>query len=317
MVTAPNSLHSPAVPAKSGALPEPIVLVAIAVTLVAWASAFIVIRGSGADYSPGALALGRMIVGTAALGVLTIGRRWVRPTRRELLMILAFGALWFGAYNVLLGLAEKTIDAGTTAMIVGIGPILIGLGSGLLLKEGVTRWLIIGTAAAFAGVLLIGISSGVDGAHLGYGVAAAVGAAITYAAGVLFQKPVLRRLPVSQVTFIGAVAGAVVCLPFAGSLVSDIAAAPLASTLGVVYLGVVPTAVAFTTWGFALSRMPAGQLGITTYLVPPLVIIAGLFVFREIPTVLAIAGGILCLAGVGLSRRQSTSKLRKTIPRAA
>jgi drug/metabolite transporter (DMT)-like permease len=230
-------------------------------------------------------------------------------------MVVAFGALWFGAYNVLLGAAEKTLDAGTTAMIVGIGPILIALGGGLLLREGVTRWLVLGTAVAFAGVLLIGISNGVTGAHLGLGVLAAVVAAVTYAAGVLFQKPTLRRLPVSQVTLIGALAGAAVCLPFAGALASDVSTAPLASTLGVVYLGAVPTAIAFTTWGFALSRMPAGQLGITTYLVPPLVVIAGLVVFGEVPAPLAIAGGVLCLTGVGISRRRTVvPKLRKILP---
>ncbi|THG32061.1 DMT family transporter [Naasia lichenicola] len=289
---------------SGGSRLEPLVIAAIVTTLLSWASAFIVIRGSGADFSAGGLALGRMLVGSAALGVLCVGKRWIRPTRREVLMILAFGALWFGAYNVLLGLAEQTLDAGTTALIVGIGPILIALGGGLILREGISRWLVIGTSVAFAGVVLIGISNGVRGFHLLVGVVAAVLAALTYAAGVLFQKPVLRRLPVSEVTFLGALAGAAVCLPFAGPLISDVATAPIASTLGVVYLGVVPTAIAFTTWGYALSRMPAGQLGVTTYLVPPLVILAGLVVFQEVPTVTAIIGGVLCLVGVGLSRRR-------------
>ena len=66
----------------------------------------------------------------------------------------------------------------------------------------------------------------------------------------------------------------------------------------------VPTALAFTTWGYALARVPAGQLGVSTYIVPPLTIIAGWLVFDEVPTLLAVIGGVLCLAGVAISRRR-------------
>ena len=63
-----------------------------------------------------------------------------------------------------------------------------------------------------------------------------------------------------------------------------------------------PTALAFSTWAYALSRMPAGQLGITTYVVPPIAIILGLIIFAEVPAPLAIVGGAICLVGVALSR---------------
>ena len=72
----------------------------------------------------------------------------------------------------------------------------------------------------------------------------------------------------------------------------------------VVYLGAMPTAVAFTTWAYALARTSAGKLGITTYLVPPIAIVMGWAFLAETPTPLAYVGGALCLAGVGLSRRQ-------------
>jgi drug/metabolite transporter (DMT)-like permease len=263
----------------------------VVVTVVAWASAFVVIRGTGASFSPGALALGRMLVGTLALSLLLIGVRWVRPSAREWVLLLVYGALWFGAYNITLNLAEQTLDAGTTAMVVGIGPVLIALGAALTLGEGMRRWLGIGLAVSFAGVLLIGVASGVQSAPLGLGVVAAVVSAVAYAGGVLLQKPTLRRLPAAQVTFLGAAAGTVVCLPFAGRLIDELGEATPLAISGFVYLGVIPTALAFSTWAYALKRMPAGQLGVTTYV--------------EVPTVLAIVGGVLCLAGVGISRRHS------------
>jgi len=41
----------------------------------------------------------------------------------------------------------------------------------------------------------------------------------------------------------------------------------------VVYLGVVPTALAFTTWAYALTRTSAGKMGATTYVVPAIVVL--------------------------------------------
>src|SRR5690606_19926280 len=124
-----------------------------------------------------------------ALGALALLRRgWVRPSPREWALLALYGVAWFGAYNVALNLAEHTLDAGTTSMIVNIGPILIALGAGIFLGEGVPRWLVIGAGVSFAGVVLIGLSMSVlssdGGAGLDLaGVAWALVAAVTYAAG--------------------------------------------------------------------------------------------------------------------------------------
>jgi drug/metabolite transporter (DMT)-like permease len=286
------------------ARPQPLVIVAVIVTIVAWASAFIVIRGSAPYFSGGALALGRLIVGAVLLGIVVlIGRRWVTPTRREWLLIVIYGVAWFGAYNVALNIAEHTLDAGTTAMIVNIGPILIALGAGLFLGEGVPKWLAIGAAVAFVGTVLIGFGTGAAFGD-GFGVFWALLAAFAYAAGVLAQKPAIKRLPNAQVTWLGAAIGMVACLPFAGELVAGLSRAPASAIAGVIYLGAVPTALAFSTWAYALYRMPAGRLGVTTYIVPPLVVIFAFLTFGEVPTPLAIAGGVVCLVGVALSRRR-------------
>jgi drug/metabolite transporter (DMT)-like permease len=268
-----------------------------------------VIRGVAPDVPGGALALGRLLVGVVALSVLlAIQRRWVRPTRSDWIRLAVYGIGWFGAYNVALNLAEHSLDAGTTAMIVNIGPILIALGAGLFLGEGIPRWLAIGAGVAFLGVLLIGIGTSIAGAGSRpidpVGVLWCLVAALTYAIGVLAQKPMAGRLPAGQVTLIGCVIGALACTPFAGQLAGSLATAPVGAWLGILYLGVVPTALAFTTWGYALGRMPAGQLGVTTYIVPPLAIIMGLIFFHEVPAPLAIAGGVVCLTGVALSRRR-------------
>ena len=71
-----------------------------------------------------------------------------------------------------------------------------------------------------------------------------------------------------------------------------------------VYLGVVPTAIAFMTWADALARTTAGRMGSTTYLVPPIAILMGWAILGETPPGLAYLGGALCLAGVALATRR-------------
>jgi drug/metabolite transporter (DMT)-like permease len=290
----------------------PLVYVAIGVTILAWASAFIVVRSTAPHFTAGGLALGRLVVGAVLLAPLLLRHRWIAPTRREWLLLLGFGALWFGGYSILLNLAEQSLDAGTTAMIVNIGPILIALGAGIFLREGLPRWLVIGTIVAFLGVVLIGIGTGGSVLGAGVGVFWALLAALTYAAGVLFQKPVLARLPNAQVVWLGCVIGMLVCTPFTGELVAGIQSAPVEGLLGMIWLGAVPTALGYTTWSYALARMPAGQLGVSTYIVPPVTIVLSLILFGEVPAVLAIVGGVIALVGVALSRRRvSTSGLVK------
>ena len=310
-------MTSTAAPSSTVAPPQPtatrqrvLLLGAIAFTVVAWASAFVVIRGVAPEVGGGALALGRLTVGVVALSILVaLQRRWVWPTRSDWVRLVVYGVGWFAAYNVALNLAEHTLDAGTTAMIVNIGPILIALGAGLFLGEGIPRWLAIGAGVAFLGVLLIGIGTSLvsdQGRPIDpIGVLWCLAAALTYAIGVLAQKPMAGRLPASQVTLIGAVIGAIACAPFAGQLASELATASSGAWLGILYLGIVPPALAFTTWGYALGRMPAGQLGVTTYIVPPLAIVMGLIFFGEVPAPLAIVGGVVCLTGVALSRKKA------------
>jgi drug/metabolite transporter (DMT)-like permease len=290
-------------PRAAGARTDIAALAAGLVTVTLWGSAFVAIRDAGRTLSPGSLALGRLLVSLVVLGTAAVIWREPLPRRRDLLRIAAFGVLFLGAYSVTLNEAERRVDAGTAAMLINTGPILIAILAGIFLKEGFPRWLFAGCAVAFSGCLLIGFASSESGSRAGVGIVLLILAACAYATAVVIQKPVLARVSPLQVTWLGCAFATVLCLPFAPTLVGDLDDAGATAIGWTVYLGVGPTALGFATWAYALRRMNAGRLASLAYLIPVVAILLGWAVLDETPPWLAAVGGGLCVTGVYLARR--------------
>lgn len=276
-------------------------------TVTIWASAFVGIRAAGADFSPGALALGRLLVGSLALGAIVLARRGPLPHGRELALTVATGVVWFGGYNLALNAAEQLVDAGTAAMLVSVGPLLIVIFSGLFLGEGFPPRLLVGSLIAFSGALVIGLATSgfAPNADTILGIFLCLAAALAYAAGVTIEKPALKHASALMVTWLACGVGTLVTIPFAPQLAAELPLAPVSSLAWLVYLGVFPTALAFTTWAWALSRTTAGLLGSTTYLAPPIAIALGWLMLGEVPPSLAIAGGAVSIIGVIIARSRA------------
>jgi drug/metabolite transporter (DMT)-like permease len=236
-------------------------------------------------------------------------------SRRDVVLVLASGLAWQTVYFVVLNEAERTVDAGTAAMLVNTGPIFIALLAGLFLGEGFPGRLVVGSLIAFAGSGLIGLATRADGvaasADPTIGIALCIVAALAYAVGVTLQKPALRSVPALQMTWLAILVATVATSPFAPGLVEELGSASAENVGWLVYLGAFPTALAFTTWSFALNRTTAGRLGAFTYLTPPIVVALAWLLLREVPPPLALFGGALCIGGVIVARSSGGLRLRR------
>jgi len=288
-------------------------LVAALVAVVLWAAAFVGIRAAGRSFSPGPLALGRLAIGSVLLGAVVLSRPMIRPTKRELGLLVLAGLLWFGAYQVLLNDAERRVDAGTASMLVLIAPIFIVALAAVFLKERTTPNLLLGGALAFAGVVVIGLATSSRSASF-VGVILCLLAALASAIGMVAEKPVLNRITALQATWSCCVVGALVCLPYAPQLVREWRVGPAGGIAWLLFLGVFPTSIAFTTWAYALARGSAGSLAATAYLVPPITIVMSWLILGEVPTVIAVLGGALCLVGVAIARRAPSVRASEPAP---
>ena len=290
---------------------------ALVVTVVLWASAFVGIRDAADSFSAGPLSLGRLVVAAVVLTVLAKPWRHQLPSGRPFLLLVLAGVTWFGAYNVALNAGEQQVDAGTAALVVTVGPILIALFAGVLLKEGFPKPLLIGITIAASGVVLISLStrdeSAVDTAST-TGVLLCLAAAVLYAIGALAQKPTLTVVTPVMTVWLMCIVGAVVCLPYLPSLVRQLGDASTSDIVWLVYLGAFPTAIGFSTWSYALKRLSAGQVASATYLVPAVATLISWVMLEEVPAALAFVGGGLCLVGVAITRYRSRPP--KVIPTA-
>jgi len=288
---------------------------AVGVTLVFWASAFVAIRHLGEEFSPGALSLGRTLVGALCLGVVALASQGLpRPTGRQWVSLVTIGVLWFGVYNIALNAGERRVDAGTAAMLIQVSPVLVAVLAAIFLNERFTVYIGLGLALAFSGVGLISMSSSESSDHDVIGVLLCLVSAVVYSISLILQKPLVAKLPAIHVTWLACTIGAIACLPFVGQLVEQTRAAPTSSVLWVVYLGVFPTAIAFTTYAYALQHMSASSLAITTYLVPPITIVMGLIFLDEAPPAMAYVGGALALVGVAVARRKPRTVAQEVSP---
>lgn len=293
------------------------------VSVALWASAFVGIRAAGPHFGPGPLAVGRLLIGSAVLGLIVAVRREPLPARGDLPAIVLCGLLWFALYNVALNAGERSVDAGTASMLVRVGPVLTAVLAGLFLAEGFSRNVFAGGAIALAGAGVIAVATHAGGEVRLGGVLLCLLAATAYAGGVVTEKVVLRRVSPLMTVFLCCVVGALACAPFLPAFTREAASAPGGSLAWLAYLGVFPTAIGFTTWAYALSRSQAARLGALAYLAPPISIVLAWLLLSETPPLLALAGGATSLFGVAVSRRASypspsdpSSRARGIRPRA-
>jgi drug/metabolite transporter (DMT)-like permease len=272
----------------------------VATTLVLWASAFVAIRHLGGDFSPGALARGRNTVGALVLLALA-ALRIRRPDAGQWWRLVVIGVLWYAVYNLALNAGERRVDAGTASLVLQSAPVFVALLAAVFLSERFTVVKAVGLALAIAGVGLI--SSPGDGHGDLVGVLLCVVSALVYAVSVIVQKPLMASLPAVQVTAVACAVGALACLPWVGTLVTEASAAPASSVWWMVYLGLFPTAIGFTCYAYALNHMPASNLAVTTYLIPVVTIVMAWVLLDETPASLAYVGGVITLVGVAVARR--------------
>lgn len=280
---------------------------AVAVSVVAWATAWVSIRVAVTAYSPAQLALGRYLVASAILLPLILARR-PHFKKSDWPRIIGAGLFGFTLYNLCLNAGEQTVTAGAAALIGSTIPILSIFSARLFLGEHVNGRVWGGSAIALVGVALIawGAESGIG---FSAGAFLVMGAALCAAVYNTLQKPLLKKYSALDVTATAIFCGTILLIPIGGGgLVQAVKTAPLVATLNLLLLGAFPGALGYVLWMWCLSQMPVARLMNYLYLVAPLSVLMGWLFLHELPSDVVLFGGAITLAGViytGFKKRET------------
>ncbi len=292
-----QAMKSTARPAP--AVTDPIAVTAIIVTIFAWASAFPAIRAGLAAFGPLELGALRFAIAAVPAALYLAVTRPKRPARSELWRF-AFGGFGFVAlYTALLNYGELTVSAGAASFIINVSPILTALFATAVLGERFSAVAWGGTLLSFAGIGIIALGEG-DGLHFDTGALLILGAAFVTAANAIAQKPLFTRHNPLAVSAWNMVVGALALSPFLPAGLGQAVVADAHGVFAAVYLGIVPSLIAYASWSVALSRLPASRASNFLYCVPPVATLMGFLWLGEMPGLLGIAGGALALAGVAV-----------------
>ncbi len=275
------------------------VWIALVVTLLFWGSAFAGIRVALAAYSPGHLALLRFLIASAVLGLYALVTRMPLPQLRDVPAIIGLGFIGITLYHLLLNYGEVTVTAGAASLLIALAPVFMALLALFLLGERLTLWGWIGMVISFAGGAFISLGQGQD-VRFEPGALLILLAAVATSLYNVLQKPQLKKYGALQFTACAIWSGTLFMLPYLPGLGQAVRSAPLDATLAVVYLGIFPAALAYATWTYLLSRVPASVVGSYIYLIPVLATLVAWVWLREIPTFISLVGGGLSLFGVVL-----------------
>jgi drug/metabolite transporter (DMT)-like permease len=268
------------------------------------------------DMPPMAAAAFRFLVaGLVMAGIAAIAdRRHGWPSRRQWADYALAGVLLLAVGNGLVMWSEKRIPSSIAALIVASVPVWLTLFDGF--RATGQRWTVrvwTGTMIGLLGVVLVARpEGGIDPGHW-TSILALQGATLAWTAGTLYVQSVPRRLPLFTSAAIEMVAGALALIALSvlmGEDVSRFATASRDAWLGLAYLTVFGSLVAFTAFAYCVNELPASTVGTYAYVNPVVAVFLGAAFLDERINSGLIAGGALILVGVivtTMGRRAGTA----------
>lgn len=276
---------------------------ALALTLLFWASAFVGIRISLTDYSPGALGLLRFLVASLCMAVVY----YYLPNKRPIpwsirLQLLMIGMLCLGVYHTCLNIGEVNVSAGVASFIIGLMPVITLIICMFLRQERSSVRIWTGIFVSFIGLVLMVVGEKTD-VTFNMGLALIFISAVMGSIYSVTQKHYLRDYhPVVITTWI-IWGGTLVFLGFISDLSREFVTASTAGTLAAIYMGIFPAALAYMAWCYVLNHLPAAKASMYLYFLPVLSTLLGLLILHEKPSSLSLIGGGVALMGALIATR--------------
>ncbi len=277
----------------------------VALALI-WGASFLFIKVGLVDMSPTALVFIRAVSGALALGVILratghplFGDNWKAKVLPFAIMaglnaVLPWTAIAWGEEHISSGLASilnATAALWTAILIFWVVP-----------AERPSALNYIGVLIGIAGVAILVLpdltAHGLNGSF--FGLLAVLLAAFSYALAALYQRTKLRGMNVYEQSFGQTLAMAALAFPIAAPSLPQFHFA-LESFLGVVFLGVFSTGVAYLLFYYVMNTLGAVRAVAVTLVVPVTAVAWGVVLLHESLSAPVVVGMLVILGGIVLA----------------
>ena len=277
--------------------------IAAGISIIFWSSAFPAVRYTLGYFSPESIMLYRFLVASSLLMIYCAVRKVPPPSKKDLPILALTGFFGVFLYMWAFNTGSQMVISGISGFIIASSPIFTLILSILFLKEksGTKTWA--GVLISFIGIIIIAVTQITD-MQLNFGIWLLLFAATSTSIYFVLQKFIRRNYTAIQATAYPMAIGTVPMLIFIPGLLYELPGTPMVAHGLIIYLGVLPGALAYFLWGYALAAAKK-TIYITSflYLSPFLSSILAFFWLGEVMPVLALFGGVVVIAGLVISRQ--------------
>jgi drug/metabolite transporter (DMT)-like permease len=287
----------------------PVVEAVLAV--IAWGASFVATKVAIRYVSPITVVWLRFAMGVVILGVATVARKqFAIPSKKDLAYLALLGFLGITFHQWLQSTGLLTAQATTTAWIVSTTPIFMALLGWVVLREKLSRLQTFGIFLAACGVLLV-VTEGNFGS-LASGKIGTVGdfliliSAVNWAVFSALSRRMLKVYPATRMMFYVMSFGWIFSSVqfFGGPGFSEVHKLAWDGWLGVIFLGVFCSGLAYIFWYDALQALPVAQTGAFLYFEPLVTVVVAALVLGEPLLAASLLGGGIILLGVWMVNHQ-------------
>jgi drug/metabolite transporter (DMT)-like permease len=251
----------------------------------------------------------RLLLGILTLAIVISIRGFPKISRKELLQVVGVGFVGYGISLSLQFLGTKLSTAANGSLVTSATPAFVLLFAWMLLREKITSRRLIALFLATLGVVaVIDPRSAQLNPELFLGNMLLFSAAVTWALySVLVRKMTqsLDVLPFSLIAFFGRLP---VTVPAAAWELNMVGVGEISPGVvgGVLFLGVISTALAMILWNTAFAVLDASAASLTFFAQPVVGTFLGWLFLDENITPLFMLGGILIGVGLVISSTETS-----------
>jgi drug/metabolite transporter (DMT)-like permease len=272
-----------------------------------WGGMYVVSKVVLEIIPPFALVTLRLILGILTLVVILLFRGFPRISKIEFLQILGVGFVGYGVSLSLQFLGTKLSTAANGSLVTSATPAFVLLFAWMLLKERITTRRLIALIVATLGVIaVIDPRTAQLDPELFLGNLFLIGAAVTWALYSVLVRKVTQNIDVLLFSLIAFIGGLPVTLPAGAWEWSTLGVGEITPGVvgGVLFLGVISTALAMVLWNTAFAYLDASLASLTFFAQPVVGSLLGWLFLGEKITPLFLLGGLLIGVGLIVSSRE-------------